>query len=264
MSEKITYGIKNVYVAPINVSESGVVTYGVPRALPGATEIALSIVGEIVKKYADNITYFKMGVNQGYEGNLSVYNVPDWFSEAYLGYKVDSNGVLVEDASGTMADFALMFEFNTDTAKTKRNVMYNVTASRPEINSSTKEDTIDPQPFSIPITASPAIGTEYVKASVVGDSTDATWSSWFSSVYTIAETTQQKVTVNVKNSTKAIANALVVCGGKIAHTDSSGNADFMLPSGTYDVLVSASGYTAQASNVTVASSAVSKVITMAV
>lgn len=258
MAEKITYGIKNVYYAPIVVSEGGVVTYGVPAALPGASEISLSTVGNPLSVYADNIVYAKFSVNNGYEGNLSVYSIPDAFARDHLGYKIDGNGVLVEDSTAVLADFALLFEFNTDTAKTKRSVLYSVSASRPEINSTTKEDSIDPQPLSIPLTASPAFDTEYVKASVVGDSSNATWAGWFSSVYTSASTAQYQVAVTITDGSAAIAGALVVCGGKFGKTDSAGKAYFMLANGTYDVLVSASGFVADTDTVTVASVAVTK------
>lgn len=256
--EKITYGIKNTYYALKSVSEAGIVTFGTPVAMPGASEIALPPVGDPVKVYADNVVYAKFNVNQGYDGDLSLYNIPESFSRDVLGMTVDSNGALVENASATQSDFALIFEFDTDTTKTKRNVLYNCSAGRSDLNGTTKEDKIDPKPFSIPITASPLEGTEYVKASIVGDSNDATWSSWLSSAYTPALTTQYKVTVTVTG----IANALVVCGGKFARTDASGNAYFMLPNGTYDVLISATGKTAQADTVTVASAAVTKTITM--
>ena len=262
MSEKVTYGIKNVYYAPITISESGVVTFGTPVALHGASEIALSTVGEPVKVYADNVVYVKFSVNQGYEGDLSVYNIPDTFSQAHLGMSIDNNNVLVEAASATQQDFALLFEFDTDTAKTKRTALYNVSASRPEINGATKEDTIDPQPFAVPIVASPATDSGYVKASIVGDSNDATWASWFSSVYTPAAATQYRVSVKIQVGTTAIANALVVCGGKIGTTDSTGYAYFMLPNGTYDILVSATGHTAKADTVTVTSAAISKTVTL--
>lgn len=258
MAEKITYGIKNVYAAKKTVSELGVVTFGVPAALPGATAIALPPVGENKKVYADNVVYTTLATNQGYDGNLSIYNIPDWFSQDYLGMVIDSNGVLIESASGVKSNFALIFEFDTDTVNTKRNVLYSCSAGRTDLNGATKEDTADPKAFSIPVVASPLEGTEYVKASKSGNSTDATWASWLSSVYTPAATAQYKVTVAVTG----IVGALVVCGGKFAHTDASGNAYFMLPAGTYDIMVSATGKTVQVSTAAVVASDVSETITM--
>lgn len=260
--EKITYGIRNVYVSEVSVSEAGAVTYGTPTALPGATEIALPPVGDAVKKYADNVVYVKMNVNQGYDGTLSIFNIPDWFARDYLGMTLDSNGVLVENSTGTKKDFALIFEFITDTAKTKRNVLYNCTAGRADIASATTEEGADPQPFSVPIVAAPAYDNQNVKASIVGDSNDATWSGWLSSVYTPAAATQYQVAVTVTKTAVAQVDALVVCGGKFAKTDALGKAYFMLPNGTYDVMVSATGCTAMVSTVTVSSANTTKAMAM--
>lgn len=181
-TEKLTYGIKNVYAAKITNTD-GVITYGTPKAITGATEITLSAAGEEVKIHADDAVYFVTSVNGGYTGNLNTYTLPDWFYTDFLGYIADANGVLVESEGAPKADFALIFEFATESAKTKRNVLYNVSASRPEVSSKTKENTIDPQPLSVPLTASPAIDTGYIKASIVGDSTDTTWAGWLSEVY---------------------------------------------------------------------------------
>ena len=265
MSEKITYGIKNVYYVPITES-GGTVVYGTPKAWPGATEIALPPVGEAGKKvYADNVTYLKLHTNQGYAGTLSVFNVPDDFAKNHLGVVEDANGVLVEDANALHADFALMFEFDTDTTKTKRNVLYRCSAGRTNINGVTKRETIDPTPIQIPITAEPATDTEYVKATILGGSTDDTWANWFSSVYTPSLTAQYLVTVTIDDGSapaEAISGALVVCGTKFALTDASGNAYFTMPAGTYDILVSADGYVADTDSAVVSTAAVDKTISM--
>ena len=181
---KITYGICNVYAAKITVSGSSV-SYGSPVELPGASELTLQTQGEEVKIYASDVVYYRDQNNQGYSGNLNLYNIPDSFYKDYLGYIEDTNGVLVESDNAPCADFALIFEFKTDNgAQTKRAVLYNCHAARPQLSGKTKGDTIAPEPFSIPITASPAIDTGYVKASVLGDATNTTWSGWLSAVYT--------------------------------------------------------------------------------
>lgn len=181
--DKITYGIQNVYYAKATEDENGALTYGEPVALKGATEITLSTVGDPVKVYADDTMYYNESVNQGYEGNLNIYAIPESFYKDILGMATDENGVLVEKSTDKGAPFALMFEFLTDSADTKRTVMYNCTAARPEISESTKEETVDPEAFSIPITCSPRKDNYKVKASIVGNSSDATWSGWFTEVY---------------------------------------------------------------------------------
>lgn len=181
--EKITYGIQNVYYAKATEGDNGALTYGSPVALKGATEISFSTVGEPIEVYADDTMYYKESVNQGYDGNLNIYAIPESFYTDILGMTTDENGVLVEKSTDKGSAFALMFEFLTDSADTKRTVLYNCTASRPEISESTKEETVDPEAFSIPIKCSPRKDNYKVKASVVGNSTDETWAGWFTSVY---------------------------------------------------------------------------------
>lgn len=265
-NEKITYGIKNVYVSKVTES-AGSVVYGAPVALPGATELSMPPVGDAGRKvYADDTTYIKLHINQGYNGTLSVFNVPAWFAKDYLGMIEDANGVLVEDANAIHGDFALLFEFDTDTVDKKRNVLYRCSAGRTNINAVTKRETIDPTPVQIPITAEPAVDTEYVRASIVGKSTNETWANWFSSVYTPSLTAEYLVTVTIDDgdtpTPAAIPGALVVCGSKVAITDAEGKAYFMLPAGTYDVLISADGYVADTDSVTVSTAAVDKTVSL--
>lgn len=263
--EKVQFGIKNVKYALKTVNADGTVTFGAPVALPGATEIALPPVGEIVKKYADNVLYVRIPVNQGYDGTLSVFYVPDSFARDVLGMTFDQNGVLVEGSGAAITEFALMGEFDTDTTRKKRWLMYNCTAGRSDLNGATKEDTVDPQAFSIPITAAPLDGTEVIKASYLGDDSDPIFASWLSSVYVPSEAVQKRVEVTVtKTGGTAVFGALVVCGGKFATTEANGKASFMLPTGKHDVMVSASGLTAAVDSVTVANADVTKTVTLTV
>ena len=63
-----------------------------------------------------------------------------------------------------------------------RHVLYNCTASRPSIESETKEDSIDPGKEKLTITADPR-ADGLVKART-GDTTDATaYANWYSAVY---------------------------------------------------------------------------------
>lgn len=261
--EKITYGIRNVYYA-IKAVSAGLVSFAPPVPMPGAYEISLPPVGDPVKVYADDGVYYNQTVNQGYDGKLSLYAIPESFQRDVMGMVKDSNGVMVESADAVQKEAALLFEFSTDEARTKRAVLYSCAFGRSEIASKTKSDTLEPNGFSIPVTASPLDGSAYVKANILGDKNVPAWASWFSSVYMPSTTNKFAVTVTVSDSSGPLAGALVVCGGLLALTGADGVAMFLLPPGSYDLLISKDGYTAKVDSVTVSAAAVSKPVTLTV
>jgi phi13 family phage major tail protein len=180
MTNKIKYGLKNVHYAVITES-SGEVSYGTPVHIPGAVNLTLSPVGEKVRFAADDREdYFAENINNGYDGNLEMALIPDEFRRDVLGDTIDSNGALVENANATVKKFALMFEFNGDAKKT-RHVLYNVLATRPNIESSTKTNTKEPKTDSLEIEVRPALDTSDVKAKVLQGETG--YDTFFSAVY---------------------------------------------------------------------------------
>ena len=63
-----------------------------------------------------------------------------------------------------------------------RHVMYNCTASRPSIESSTKEETIEPGTETLSLTADPR-EDGLVKSRTGDDTSAATYQNWYQSVY---------------------------------------------------------------------------------
>ena len=83
--------------------------------------------------------------------------------------------------TGESVKFALLFEFTGD-VKAIRHVLYNCSASRPSLESSTKEDTIEPNTEKLSLTADPR-GDGLVKART-GDSTGSeAYANWYKTVY---------------------------------------------------------------------------------
>lgn len=178
---KVKFNICNVHYAPLTLSENGTPTYGTPVPIPGAVSLSLDPNGEPSIFYADGYAYYTIPNNMGYEGDLEVAMVPDSFRTDILKESLDSNSVLVEDAKAETERFALLFEFDGDVKKI-RHVLYNCSATRPGIESTTNEDEIEVQTETLTITAAP-LESGYVKARTSDTTTDEAYENWYTAVY---------------------------------------------------------------------------------
>ena len=189
MGNKVKYNLKNVHAAKLTETVTDGVstfTYAKPQAIPGAVSISLDTEGESSPFYADGIVYFRSVTNNGYSGDLEIALIPEWFRTEILREQLDAKGVLVENNDNAESvKFALLFEFDGD-VRAIRHVLYNCSASRPSIESETKEDTIEPGTETLSITADPR-ADGLVKART-GDTTDAAaYAGWYNNVYIPAE-----------------------------------------------------------------------------
>ena len=178
---KVKFNICNVHYALITVSEEGEVTFGTPVAMPGAVSLSLEPNGEPSNFYADGYAYYTISNNMGYEGDLELAMVPESFRTDVLKESLDDNSVLVESANVETANFALLFEFDGDVKKI-RHVLYNCSAARPNIESTTNEEEIEVQTETLAITAAP-LANGYVKARTGDSTTDTVYTGWYTAVY---------------------------------------------------------------------------------
>lgn len=183
---KVKYGLKNVHYAVITIGTNGAVSYGTPKQIPGAVAMSLEKRGESVEFFADDVEYYKVNTNTGYEGEIEFAIIPDSFRIDVLGEIEDLNGAIVENANATVKNFALLGEFSGDQHKT-RFVLYNVLANRPNFGSVTTNATRQPQLEKMAITAMPATDTRDVKAKL--QEGDTGYSTFFTTVY-LKELTQ--------------------------------------------------------------------------
>ena len=185
MANKIKFGLKNVYYAVATIAADGSATYETPVAFPGAVSLSLDPQGENTPFYADNIVYWTGVSNTGYEGDLEIARVTDSFKTDVLGYLNSGNGLYVEDANAQAVHFALMFQFEGD-VKATRHVLYNCTATRPAVGSTTKTATAEPQTETVSITATSiynaSLSKNIVKASVTPAETTQ-YNAWLTTVY---------------------------------------------------------------------------------
>jgi len=185
MGNKVKYNLKNVHAAKMTETVTEGVTsftYSNPTAIPGAVSISLDAEGESSPFYADGIVYFRSSTNNGYSGDLQIALIPEWFRTDILQEELDTKGVLVENSTvAESVKFALLFEFDGD-ENAIRHVLYNCSASRPSIESETKEDTIEPGTETLSITADPR--TDGLVKARTGDTTDtAAYDAWYETVY---------------------------------------------------------------------------------
>lgn len=179
---KIKYNLKNVHVSKLTFDKTGDFNYGEVKAIPGAVSLSLDAEGDSSPFYADGIVYFRSNSNNGYSGELELALIPDWFRTEILGEEMDTNKVLVETSDITeTAKFALLFEFDGD-IRCIRHVLYNCTASRPSIESKTKEDKIEPNTETLSLKVDP-MPDGRVKARTGDDTEFNAYNNWYQKVY---------------------------------------------------------------------------------
>lgn len=156
-------------------------TFATPVAIPGAVSISLDPTGEPESFYADGVEYYTINNNQGYDGDLELAMIPEDFRKDILMETADDNNVLIENSNSETGSFALLFEFDGDVRKIKH-LLYNCSASRPSIESSTNEEDKEVKTETLTVKARPLVNG-YVKAKT-GDTTSAeTYNNWYSEGY---------------------------------------------------------------------------------
>lgn len=179
---KITFGLKNVHYAPYTVT-AGVITYETPTPIPGGVEISIEPRGEMSEFYADDMLYYSASNNQGYDGTLSIANIPEQFAIDALGEEKDETDmVITEKSTSTGKPFALLFEFDGD-VKAIRHVLYNCNANRPTIKSSTKTDVKEPNVNELTFVSSPRETDYKVKTKTTTTTPSNIYDAWYTSVY---------------------------------------------------------------------------------
>ena len=180
-SNKVKFGLKNCHYAIATLAADGTVTFGTPIAMPGAVSLSLDAEGDNDPFYADDSVYYMVSNNNGYSGDFELALIPESFLTDVMHETEDANGVIVENKDVEPEHFALLFEFDGD-AKSIRHVMYNCNATRPSIESETKEESIEPKTEKLSLTADPR--SDGLVKSRTGDTTTETiYNNWYKSVY---------------------------------------------------------------------------------
>ena len=179
---KVKYNIKNAHYAVQKEDEEGTISFETPVPIKGAVSVSFDANGDITPFYADGIQYYVSAANNGYEGDAEFALIPDQFREDILKEQRDEKSVLHEVSdSGDTPTFAFLFEFDGD-QKAIRRVLYNCTATRPSIESETKEENVEPGTETITISNSP-LPNGRVKAQTTVDTDKTTYDGWYKAVY---------------------------------------------------------------------------------
>lgn len=181
---KVQFGLSKAAFAPYTVT-GGVVTFETPIPIPGAVSLTLDPRGELTEFYADNILYYVASSNQGYDASLEIATIPEQFAIEALGEVLDvTDGVITEVADAQGKPFAFLFQFEGD-VKATRHVMFNCTANRPSISSSTKTTSTEPGTSELTLVSSPIEidGKLLVKTKTTAATNDAIYNAWYTSVY---------------------------------------------------------------------------------
>lgn len=178
---KVQFNIKNCHYAMLTIAD-GAVSFGTPVPIPGAVTLTLTQSGEITRFYADGITYYQSSSNDGYAGSLEVAMVPTQMLKDVWGMTEGTTSkVITENANVEPKPFALLYQIDNDKGNNGI-VLYNCSATRPNIGSTTNTNTKTPQTQTIDLTAAP-LGNGNVKANTTNDTPAATKNAWFTSVF---------------------------------------------------------------------------------
>jgi len=152
MSNKVTFGLKNVHYAVATPGEDDSWTYDDPKKLKGAQELTAEVISGKTDVYADDRILATLVSNSGSNISLKLTQVSDDFKVDVLGYERDANNNLVEIVNHRNKTFALGYEIQGDD-KSRRVWYFLCTASPISDASKTQTESIEPNSVTLNITA---------------------------------------------------------------------------------------------------------------
>lgn len=169
----VSFGLCDVKYAVLTYDASEKkYTIGDIEKIPGAVELNMPASGDEVEFYADNTLYYADYTNNGYDGTLTIAQVPEKMLVDVFGFEQDSTGAIFEKSSAKTKEIAMWFMFDGDKNE-KKNCFYRCKLSRPDVAGKTTEKTKTPATAQLKIKAMPRLGDYLVKASLPNDASEA-------------------------------------------------------------------------------------------
>lgn len=182
MKEQKVFGLKNVHIAKITKTNNSI-SYGTPFSIPGAVNLSADVEGDSYTFFADDRAYFKTTSKNGYTGSLEIADVPEEFLTNILGQTKDVNGAIIENQDDKEAEFALMCEVKGDPSN-RRVVFYDCLATRPSIEYSTTEESLEVKTCTMDLTMTPRSTDGAVKATLdLTEENKSVYDNFFNAVY---------------------------------------------------------------------------------
>ncbi|MDY0338268.1 MAG: hypothetical protein RBQ78_00695 [Acholeplasmataceae bacterium] len=181
MSNKVTFGLKNVHYAVATPNEDDSWDFGTPKKLNGAQELSAEVIAGKTDVYADDKIIATLASSSGSNITLKLTELDDDFKVDVLGFAKDSNGNLVEVINHRTKTFALGYEIQGD-AKSRRIWYFLCTASPISDNTKSKAESIEPNEVSIDITARSIEVGNYSVIRTIAKYGDTNYSSFFTQV----------------------------------------------------------------------------------
>ena len=198
---KVQFNLKNVHYAVIT-ELSPTPTFDTPVAVPGAVSLSLEQQGELTKFYADGIVYYQSSSNNGYEGDLEMARFPDQMYQDIWGDTLsDTDNVLMENANTQPNPFALLFQIDGDVSRALY-CLYNCTATRPNIEGETTNESKEPKTATCTVSAVP-LPDGNVRAKTTATTTEGVITNWFKKVYMPSAAAAAAATANVPATAEA-------------------------------------------------------------
>ena len=181
MSNKVTFGLKNVHYAVATPNEDDTWTFSEPKRLIGAQELTAEVIAGKTDVYADDRILATLVSNSGSTITLKLTELDDDFKVDALGFARDINGNLIELVTHKIKTFALGYEIQGD-AKARRIWYFLCTASPVGDSTKSKAESIEPNSVSLTITArSVEVGNHSVIRTIAKFG-DSNYGSFFTAV----------------------------------------------------------------------------------